>query len=396
MFRKDILDLKTLVKNGMLYKNLDTDQRVEALIPTIGYSNHASQLLTLSNGDLFCCWMAGSYEGHSGMNIVGSILPHQSIQWSPCFPIATDSTHSLQNPVPFQAGDGILYVFYTSQETRNCTEAEWREKLSKGEVTGSFTMQFTAVVMYVESTDLGKTWSAGKTFFSKQGSFIRQRLVALPDNTLLFPIYYSGDTNNVNSRYGNDYSVVKKASGISSEWKEIPVPGSRGRVHMSVVNTATPNKLVAFFRSRSADRIYRAFSLDCGENWSAPERTILPNNNASIMAIGLQSGRIAVIFNHYAAQDENSSATVWPSQRHRLTLALSEDEGITWPYMRMLECGDGFFDSVNDCLNREISYPAIIQDNDGAIHCSYTFAGRLCIKYARVDEPWIMGSALRK
>jgi len=75
-----------------------------------------------------------------------------------------------------------------------------------------------------------------------------------------------------------------------------------------------------------------------------------------------------------------------------LTIALSEDEGRTWPYMRHLDTSDGFFGQANKGLNRSLAYPSIMQSRDGCIHISYSFSDRQCIKYVRIQEEWIRNS----
>ena len=73
-----------------------------------------------------------------------------------------------------------------------------------------------------------------------------------------------------------------------------------------------------------------------------------------------------------------------------LTLALSEDDGQTWPWQRNLEVGDGWCMSNNSeqRLNREYSYPSIRQSADGALHLAYTVF-RQHIRHARVLPDWV-------
>ena len=82
---------------------------------------------------------------------------------------------------------------------------------------------------------------------------------------------------------------------------------------MSIVESR-PGHLVAFFRSRSADRIYRSFSEDFGRTWTEPKALGLPNNNASIQAIRLKSGAVAMIFNFCKGGDD-PEAVVWGAPR---------------------------------------------------------------------------------
>ena len=115
------------------------------------------------------------------------------------------------------------------------------------------------------------------------------------------------------------------------------MPQSAGRVHANIIEKA-PGKLVAILRSRFADRIYISTSDDDGDSWSVPVRTELRNNNSSISAIRLQSGAIGLVYNDVAFNDD-TSRTVWPDQRCPVTIAISEDGGVTWPYRRIVENG---------------------------------------------------------
>lgn len=62
--------------------------------------------------------------------------------------------------------------------------------------------------------------------------------------------------------------------------------------------------LLQFFRSRLADWIYCSRSGLEGEQWSAPKPSLLPNNNISILALRLRSGRRAMIYNRYLQEAE--------------------------------------------------------------------------------------------
>ena len=72
-----------------------------------------------------------------------------------------------------------------------------------------------------------------------------------------------------------------------------------------------------------------------------------------------------------------------------MTLALSKDDGLTWPWQRNLEVGDGWCMS-NDSeqgRNREYSYPSLRQDADGTLHLAYTVF-RQHIRHVRLQPDW--------
>jgi len=187
--------------------------------------------------------------------------------------------------------------------------------------------------------------------------------------------------------HADDYTVMQISGDQGQTWREYEVPQSRGRVQASVLEM-DPGRLVAFMRSRAADRIYVSHSTDYGRTWAVPEPTTLPNNNASTQTIKLASGNLAMIFNKYSASDDPTTA-IWPRRRYPVTVAISEDGGKTWPYMRNVDTGDGFWGEINQSLNRRLGYPCLIQTRDGMIHVAYSYRGRQCIKYVRFTEDWI-------
>jgi len=385
--RGEILDLKATATSGALFRPPTDEDRIEALIPTRCESNHASYLAELGNGDILCVWFGGSVEGASDVKVYMSRLDHDKAKWSEPVQISEPNDRSEQNPFLFATPNGELWACYTSQKTRGVSREEWERMVAAGEVTGSFSLQETATIVRRISQDNGYTWGPPTPLFVRPGSFCRHRIVVLSNGDWLLPMYYSLPS----AGRGNDYSVMQLSTDGGETWTEVGVPASRGRVHPSVVEVES-GKLLAFFRSRAADRIYLSRSEDYGRTWTPPERTVLPNNNASVHAIGLQDGRIAIIFNNVSANDDPAK-TVWPRQRYPVTIAISEDEGKTWPYMRHIETGDNYAGVANRHLNRENSYPCLMQSRDGRLHLSYTYAGRQCIKYVSVPVDWVTGPA---
>jgi len=179
---------------------------------------------------------------------------------------------------------------------------------------------------------------------------------------------------------------------------------------------AEGNRLLGFFRSRWADNIHMTSSDDGGLTWRKPTPTVLPNNNSSIQALRLADGRLAMISNASSAADATERReslydeledaappasdgaapakpirrAFWGAPRAPMTLALSEDDGQTWPWQRNLEVGDGWCMSNDSArgLNREYSYPSLRQTADGALHVAYTVF-RKHIRHARVMPDWI-------
>jgi predicted neuraminidase len=370
--------------------------RIEAFIPTPCVQNHASFIAPLPGGDLGCVWFGGTQEGIPDISVYFARLAPGATRWSDPVKLSDDPTRSEQNPLLFSAPDGTLWLLWTAQIGGN---------------------QDTALVRRRISRDGGTSWGPIETLIPEKpgfGTFIRSAIVVNARGEWLLPIWrctkppagaWTGDL---------DTSSVLISADRGATWQEAPVPDSTGCVHMSVVPWR--DRLLAFYRSRWADHVYRSESLDGGQSWSAPQPTVLPNNNSSIMALALASGAVALIYNESSAADATGRRTslyddiggeeepapapatgraaFWGAPRAPMTIALSEDGGQTWPWRRNLEVGDGFCMTNNskDRLNREFSYPSLCQTPDGALHLAYTY-WRQAIKYVRVDEAWVRSAA---
>lgn len=337
---------------------------MSAFLPTLFASSHASNLLLLKNGDLLCFWFSGSQEGQSNVGIVVSRLPKGSMTWQKTILIDQDPAKSYQNPVPYQAVNGDVWLIHTAQSA------------GKG--------QADSQVLKVVSKDNGKTWDKPSVLFDKAGSYTRQRIVTGDHGELLLPLYYSTSSGITNGADTN-YSVVKVSTDAGANWKECVVPQSDGMVQMSIVKLA-PAKYVAFYRSRFADKIHRSTSTD-GCKWTAPKPTPLPNNNASIQATGLSDKSIAMVFNNTSGHKPGHVPQT--GERVPVSIALSSDAGETWKYVRDMET-KGSYPTAGTKEREEYSYPAILQLPDGKIVASYTYR-RIGIKTVLMDKAWIKG-----
>lgn len=387
------MELNTLTEDGQLYHNPGLDT-VEALLSNRPYQScHAADLLELYNGDLLCCWFAGSDEGNADISIVMSRLKAGENKWSEPVRMTDDPFKSEQNPSLFLTPSGEVWLIYTAQKARTCLKAHSLQLHTKS----SFNLQYTAEIRCKKSWDGGVTFGEAETLFDAPGSFCRQKIQVLSDGRWLFGNWrcFPDDTHN-----GSDVTVIQISEDEGKTWREVMVPGSRGRVHANIVELearACPKNhtclLAAFFRSRSADYIYRSVSMDSGDTWTEPVKTELPNNNSGISVIklgNLPSGVLVAAYNPVSF-NEDSTKTVWPKVRCPICLAISEDGGLTWPYRRIVEPGDGFTGIRNDCNNRRYEYPVLMQGRDGMIHAAWSWGDRRCIKYARMDEAWIRG-----
>ena len=371
--------------------------RIDAYLPAATVQSHAANLLALANGDLLCAWFGGTQEGVPDISIYLSRLTAGSVTWTDPVKLSEDPTRSEQNPVLFAAPDGKLWLVYTAQLSGH---------------------QNTSIVRRRVSDDNGHTWGPIDTLFDKPGTFVRQPIVVAHDGAWLCPVFMCRVAPGERWSGNDDISVVMRSVDNGCSWSEHEVPGSVGCVHMNI-QVLADGTAVALFRSRWADHVYMSRSSN-GIDWSEPRALALPNNNSSIQFTALANGHLALVFNNSSAANSTSrraslyddiedaedngalrtqAASVhgtafWGAPRAPMTLAISTDGGLTWPVMRNLETGDGYCMTNNSSeqLNREFSYPSIVQSQDGRLHIAFTYF-RQRIKYVCVTEGWVSANA---
>lgn len=363
----------------------------EMLLPDSGIQSHASNLLMLENGDTLCTWFSGTEEGKADITIFLSRMKNGESKWSQSVAMSNNPGRSDQNPVLFLAPNNDIWLLYTSQEGGN---------------------QDTAIIQYRVSKDGGKTWTKQTNLFPKEtGLFIRHPLVVTDEGAWILPLYHCVIKNDGKPWDGSyDYSCVRVSTDEGKTWKEYVVPESKGCVQMSIVKLLNKQGYVSLFRSRWADFIYRSFSKD-GIHWSAPTPTELPNNNSSVQAALLPDGNLVLAFNKSSAKDakvrrlslfsdetevkdapdeSKGKVAFWGAPRAPMTVAISEDFGKTWPYVRNVAEGSGYALTNNskDKKNREFSYPSIKPTLDGKIDLTFTYF-RQNIAFVELTEEWI-------
>ncbi|MER6987922.1 exo-alpha-sialidase [Saccharopolyspora hirsuta] len=360
---------------------------------------HAANLAVLPGGDIGCAWFGGTQEGVHDIRIWFSRLAPDGDTWSQPVALTGDPDRSEQNPVLFTAPDGVLWLLWTAQRAGRQDTAEVRSR---------------------RSADGGRTWDEPRVLLPADelgGVFIRQPVQVTAAGTWLLPAFRCITPATGTWSGGDDTSAVYASDDAGATWTRYDVPSSRGSVHMNVLPSDAG--YVAFYRSRFADVIRTSTSPD-GLKWTVPEPTQLPNNNSSIQATGLADGRIALVYNASSAADathrraglydevdehgalagqERAAVAVdggwddreafWGAPRAPLALATSADGGRTWHRHPDLARGEGtcLTNNSRDGLNKELSYPSIVQDDRGRVHVAFTHH-RSSISHVRLDPDW--------
>ncbi len=264
----------------------------------------------------------------------------------------------LWNPVLFRDSAGDIWLFYKVGPTIPA----W---------TGA----------YIRSTDGGITWSEPTYLPSGLLGPAKNKPITLSNGDILcgtsseswqsWSCWVEISPNGGASwqRYGPITVPLEQGDPgeqVSATWDPvmggISLPDRFTGVIQPTVWEYAPGHLKMLMRAtRRIGFICEAFSNDYGRTWTPARLTDLPNPNSGFDATRLIDGRIALVYN--------------PSHKERfpLAVALSEDNGQTWPYQQMLETQSG-----------EFSYQAIIQTSDGQLNIVYTHQ-RTTIQHVMLD-----------
>lgn len=317
-------------------------------VPTGDYK-HPASVTELANGDLFVVFFSGKGEyKDNAAAVFGSRLKLGSKRWSKPVKLAANPFYALGNAVPWQAPDGVVWLFYVTRY---------------GEIWDS--SRITAKI----SRDGARTWSESFALTFEAGTMVRNRPLVLPDGDYLLPVYHE---------LGNDPEAVSKDCTsfflrhhpATGQWTE----SNRVRSRLGNIQPAPAliegNRLVAFCRrggnydGQSDGWLVRTESNDGGKTWSAGTDSEFPNPNAAVDFLRLQSGHHLLVYNRSF------------SDRTPLSVALSTDGAKTFPHRRDLIAEP----------KGDYGYPTVIQTRDGKIRVLYTSDERTVVRQAVFTE----------
>jgi predicted neuraminidase len=297
--------------------------------------SHCATLAVLPDSSLLAAWFAGSYETAPDVAILASRLYTTGEGWSAPWVLVEVPGHSVGQPVFLTRPGGELWLFFVSIESGG---SGW-----------------TGALPYRQcSSDGGRSWTDRQLLLDYPGLMFRSRPLVV-ESRIVMPMY---DENTWQSR------MLTSDDGGQSWRLAAPIDSPPGNIHPTLVQL-DDGALLAYLRpGGKGGVIWRTESADCGETWSDPTPTQLPNPNSGFDLLRLQSGRLALAFN-------NSDQIRTP-----LCVALAR-QGEQWDRLRTLENAPS-----------EFSYPTLAQTHDGQIHVVYTYQ-RKHIQYASFNEKWL-------
>ncbi|MBI4889554.1 MAG: exo-alpha-sialidase [Acidobacteria bacterium] len=342
--------MKATILLALLSLALQAQVKVERVFgPEIktGPYKHPASICALDNGDLLITYYGGEGEYATSTAVFLSRLKAGATQWTAPRIIAQDPLRSAGNGVAWQSPDGRVWLFYVIRFGDTWSNSRIAVKVS---------------------SDRGETWSDSSLLRLEEGWMVRGKPITLSSGEWLLPIYH--ETGADRERVAPDSaSLFLLYNPKTKAWTPTGrIRSANGNIQPSPVELS-PGHLLAYCRRGGGYEpsekgwIVSATSSDGGRTWSEGRNTELPNPNSAVELIKLAGGKLLLVYN--------------PSMSDRvpLTVAISEDNGKTWPRKLDIAKGPG-----------GLAYPSAVQTRDGVVHIVYTSDDRKVIRHATLRE----------
>ena len=310
---------------------------------------HASSLVHLQGDEFIVAWFGGTSEGNQDVAIW--LARGGPGGWQRPVKVAKVNNQAHWNPVLFKDKTGTIHLFFKV----GTTPSYWS-------------------TWHQNSSDNGLSWSEAKLLVKNEQANnqplargpVRSKPIILSNGSWL-----AGASDESQGKW-NVFADASQDQGRS--WQHtgfIPLDpalvSDRGVIQPTLWESQAG--VVHMMTRSTEDVIFRSDSLDSGKTWSALYPTQLPNNNSAIDVVKLDapSEALALVFNKLATD----------GIRTPINLALSFDNGQTWPHSIELEHQPG----------SEFSYPAIIQVGN-RVYGTYTWnRKRIAFWTAEISTP---------
>jgi len=298
-------------------------------------SSHSPSIVELPDGELFAVWYSTWVPKAA---VWGSRKPVGADKWTTPYIVNRTPGHANKNPVLFLGRDKKLFLFWVD-------ETRWWFKM----VIDSLRMK--------TSLDLGRTWTEPRDVSKTLWFLPRTHPVRLNNGRILLPIYSDMITSSA--------VLISEDEGLT--WSRPIYMLFLLGIQPTIIQRSD-SSLFALTRSGMWPRLsWQVVSHDLGLDWKKRKLSNVSNPGTSLEMLKLKSGNVVLVFN-----DSKKS-------RAALSIALSYDDGKTWPRVKVIEYKK---DGVN-------IYPSVMQDRYGLIHVLYAYDNRNSIAHFVTDEKWI-------
>jgi predicted neuraminidase len=348
VFMKSLICLLTLIHCSLFsapqLEEFITPERAE-------FDVHGSSIVEVAPGLLLATWNGGPGSGKTNIDMkknVGVYIARcEKGVWSKQLLVVPSPETKCWNPILTCLPSGEILLFYR---------------------TGLDPRRF--VGMLIRSTDGGLHWSSPEVLPAGVYGPTRTKPIVTKEGQLICGS--SVESGEPDAQFKATSCWIETSEDGGKNWKKygpIEIPGRRfGALEPALFYDLKGNlKMVCRDRAHKIGEkgnIWTATSTDGGKSWSAMQKTSLPNPDSAIDVVDFGKGRILLCY--------NDSQT----NRRPLSLALSEDGGVTWKKIGDIETGSGEF-------------PAMILTSDGLVHITYAIeagsSGQRRIKHIVLD-----------
>ena len=370
------------------------------IFPPNELHNHSSSIVETADGDLLAAWFHGTGERWADDVLVqGARKRADDEHWSEPFIMANTPDIPDCNPVLFIEPRGVLWLIWIAVH-----DNQWGGSLIKYRTSTDYADDGPPNwdwqdILHVRPLELeerflrvideglevyGNVVASIMPEFKEQAAEVRERAqiklhqrlgwmprcqpIMLADGQMMLGLY--SDVYNCSlAAFTDDWGETWRFSTPIMD----PDVTMLGNIQPSLAQRENGD-IVAFMRDNGLPRQVRyAVSEDNGMTWGPVLMAGIPNSGSSVDVQVLRNGHWALVCND----------TMFG--RHQLTVYLSDDEGDTWNWSRVIEIaeeGKGNF-----------SYPTIMQAQDDTLHVTYSYRREeiegSTIKHVTFTEAWI-------
>lgn len=207
------------------------------------------------------------------------------------------------------------------------------------------------------SKDFGRTWDDARDVGVPKGFLPKTPPLKLSDGRIVLPLYTDWNASS--------FAVTSKDNGLT--WGQ-PRPIIFLFGTQPTIIERSDSTLFALTRAGTWPRkAWQAVSKDIGISWKEQRTSNVNNPGSSLEMLKLKNGHVVLAFNNSRID------------RSSISVALSYDEGRTWPYIKQIEFRE----------KHNFQYPSVMQDSLGLIHIVYSYDNRASIAHFVTDEKWI-------
>lgn len=364
----------------------------ELIFPLHPQHNHAPGIAELQNGELIASWYRGSGERTADdVAVWGARLKPGSSAWSESFLLADTPGFPDCNTALLTDAEGRLFLFWPVIIANT-----WETCLTR---------------MRVSDQPAGSgapVWNRDETILLKPDDFSAEAIRVLDETLALLPALPPQKMASINEARNRLSQKVWQRLGWQPRCK--PTVLSSGRILLPLytdtfslsimaisddggrtwfagkpllgfgaiqptVMQRTDGTVVAWMRENGfTGHVRYAESSDDGVTWGPVLVSSLPNPGSGLDGLRLRSGRWLLVHNDAV------------EGRGRLAVSLSDDEGRTWKWKRLLE----------DLADGSAHYPCVIQTRDQRIHVVYSYFVKegKSMKHTVFSEAWLESAAV--